>query len=184
MNDRAGKSRLRRAAGVTKGTSCPSASRALRNRGNLRRGETRCACAMKDTSCPPASRAFIGRGKLLAWRDTTAEREKCPLASSAPRNRANLRRDETRCACAVKNTSCGKNLKKGLDKTILDAYNRDKFNCKTVEREIKPVTDSQRACGGGIQVVSGPDKWTLEVCAERHCRVYADACSRYRAGLC
>ena len=158
MNDRAGKSRLRRAAGVTKDTSCPSASRAPRNGANFRRGETRCACAVKDTSCPPAS--------------------------SAPRNGANFRRVETRCACAMENTSCGKNLKKGLDKTILDAYNRDKFNCKTVEREIKPVTDSQRACGGGIQVVSGPDKWTLEVCAERHCRVYADACSRYRAGLC
>ena len=77
MNDRAGKSRLRRAAGVT-----------------------------KDTSCPSASRAFIGRGKLLAWRDTTAEREKCPLASSALRNRANLRRGEARCACATKGTSC------------------------------------------------------------------------------
>ena len=32
---------------------------------------------------PFASSAFIGRGKLLAWRDTAAEWEKCPPVSSA-----------------------------------------------------------------------------------------------------
>lgn len=60
-----------------------------------------------------------------------------------------------------------KNFEFFLDIGLEKRYTNFKFNCKTVEREIKPVTDSKRACGGGIQAVNGPDKWTLEVCGER-----------------
>ena len=126
-----------RCACAMEDTSCPLASSAPRNGANFRRGETRCACAVEDTSCPSVSRAFIGRGKILAWRDTTAEREKCSPTSSALRNRANLRRDETRCACAIEGTLCPSASRAFIGRGKLLAW-RD----TTAEREKCPLASS------------------------------------------